>query len=226
MTSEAFLTIKFQDFWQCRTGSGKAAALDSIVARDDVGLPIVPGKTIKGVLRDAVRQCAYLGHFDPAWVDYLFGSAGFEEEFTAESGEIIQHPMSGTDPGLLSFSSAHVDREVVDWICSVRQADPVRANSLVSTLFTTVAQTAINEETGTAKDQSLRVSEVVVPIEVSGLISLLPRLHHDIDLPEDSLKLDWRQVLEKSFPLVEGFGGGRTRGFGRAILSLKEVGGS
>jgi len=44
--------ITFLDFWHLGSGAGAGAALDATVVKDEAGLPYVPGKTLKGLLRE------------------------------------------------------------------------------------------------------------------------------------------------------------------------------
>jgi len=44
--------IKFYDYWHLSSGLSAGARLDSTVVKDEDGLPYVPGKTIKGLLRE------------------------------------------------------------------------------------------------------------------------------------------------------------------------------
>lgn len=52
------INIQLKSFWA--TGAGKSGtSLDSIVLRDKDGLPYIPGRTFKGLLRDAYLECGY-----------------------------------------------------------------------------------------------------------------------------------------------------------------------
>ncbi|MDN5751198.1 MAG: RAMP superfamily CRISPR-associated protein, partial [Pseudonocardia sp.] len=66
------LTITFHSDWRVGTGTGLPGDLDDLVRRDDDGLPMVPGRTLTGMLRDGCEQAATaLGGTWPAWVDVL-----------------------------------------------------------------------------------------------------------------------------------------------------------
>ena len=47
--------VEFFDYWHLGSGVSAGAALDSLVVKDSHGLPYVPGKTIKGLIRDMVK---------------------------------------------------------------------------------------------------------------------------------------------------------------------------
>ena len=48
--------IKFYSDWHCGSGLSSGADLDLLVIKDKDGLPFVPGKTIKGLLLEAVEE--------------------------------------------------------------------------------------------------------------------------------------------------------------------------
>ncbi len=52
------VTLTFEDSW--RVGSGQAAGrhLDDLVRSDGLGLPFVPGSTLRGLVADALRRLA------------------------------------------------------------------------------------------------------------------------------------------------------------------------
>ena len=43
--------IQFHSYWHCGSGLAAGAGVDALVVKDANGLPFVPGKTIKGLLR-------------------------------------------------------------------------------------------------------------------------------------------------------------------------------
>ena len=48
--------IEFHTDWHCGSGLAAGADVDALVVKDQSGLPFVPGKTIKGLLREAVEE--------------------------------------------------------------------------------------------------------------------------------------------------------------------------
>lgn len=75
------IRVDFDSDWGVGNGAGRHGSLDRVVVKDDLGLPMVPAKTITGILRDAAEQAAF--GLDEAktddtwagWVDWLFGSS-------------------------------------------------------------------------------------------------------------------------------------------------------
>ena len=86
--------------------------------------------------------------------------------------------------------------------------------TLVPGLFREHFSTAI-EATGVAREHSLRGMQVVVPLTLYANLAEVPGI--PVPIP------DWRERLQAVFPLITAVGAHRTRGFGRARLSWKEI---
>jgi hypothetical protein len=61
-------TITFYTYWHCGSGLSGGSSSDAEVVKDDANLPFVPGKTLKGHLREAAEL---LG--DEQFVERCFG---------------------------------------------------------------------------------------------------------------------------------------------------------
>ena len=48
--------IEFFSNWHCGSGLAAGADVDALVIKDNNGLPYVPGRTLKGLLRDAATN--------------------------------------------------------------------------------------------------------------------------------------------------------------------------
>lgn len=142
-------TIEFFTYWHCGSGLAKGADVDLLVIKDDNGLPFVPGKTVKGLLKEAALELAAYGEFSDDDVLEAFGK---------EADEKTNSP---SKPGSLSFSNA---------VLSSKEHDALVANNAQEYVYSSIASTAICPETGVAKDHSLRKMEVVVPCIVEGTI--------------------------------------------------------
>ena len=212
MQNKARLHIVFSGYWSCSTGRGHGASLDSIVARDHIGLPIVPGRTIKGILRDAYERV-----FGFEMADILFGSSGF----TLENDE--PRAIEDTFAGALTFSNGTINPEVRNWISSANNGtseEQAKAQKLTETLFVNLSRTAINDQ-GAAKNKSLRVIEAVVPLHITATISLL---NATSETSQDETALgDWIANLNDACATIDGVGSNRSRGLGRCHVSLEEA---
>lgn len=133
--------IIFFSNWHCGSGLAAGADVDTLVIKDRDGLPYVPGRTIKGLLREAVTE---LGYAEDCIVK-VFGYAGERSNIT----------------GCASFSNA---------VLPEQEAKEIIKGQLASHLYQTFASTAIDDN-GIAKDNSLRKIETVVPCTLYGTIS-------------------------------------------------------
>lgn len=192
MRIERSLLIDIRAFWITGTGRGRIHDSETIV--DDHGLPYLPGRHLRGLIRDAVRFRAKLGEAkDEANAVRLFGDRGSPEGDNA--------------PGLIEVRDARLPSPVAQ----ATGKDP----ALRDALFAVVHATAIQPETGTAADRSLRSFRVAVPMRLRGQIAWRP------DAPaDDPLAHEWDGIVERALPLVLGVGAHRHRGLGEAVLSL------
>lgn len=142
--------IKFYSDWHCGSGLSAGADLDSLVIKDRYGLPYVPGKTLKGLIREAVEE---IQGFEKSELDLteIFGS-DFGEKASEQS------------EGCCFFTNACLKEETVSAIVG---------ENLQKQMYRSIASTAINEN-GVALNQSLRKMEVVIPCELEGEILEIP----------------------------------------------------
>jgi len=201
------LTVDIQSYWHAGTGQGSGHHLDALVATDRSGIPYLPGKTLRGLLRDAVWRLECWGSL-PALIPtgttvILFGSTPFSDE----SGAMVSRDV--TVPGSLYISNATLPDEVCRWLATDGAAEQR------SLLFREHLSTAV-EPSGVAKPHSLRGIQVTVPLMLEAEASLLRQ--------EASDSLDWQAVIQQAMPLIRAVGSHRSRGFGRCTLAAKEAG--
>ena len=175
--------IEFFSNWHCGSGLAAGADVDALVVKDANGLPYVPGRTLKGLLREAAYQCARENQ--SSLLDDIFGISG--DQPITES--------NAARTGSAFFGNA-----------TLAEGQAIVANRLVPYLFQTFASTAIDENSGIAKDNSLRKTETVVPCILKGDIR---------NVPEQGVTL-----LEKAMQMVKRMGTGRNRGYGRCCISI------
>ena len=143
-------TLTFFSDWHCGSGLSAGADLDALVVKDAHGLPFVPGKTIKGLLREQVEMLIDARKLAmAAQVKDTFG------EFTTQQGTLF-----------CSNAELPEQKEIVD-------------GGLVEYLYRSLSFTAIGEE-GVAQTHSLRKMEAVVPCSLEGWISGIPDDMYDI----------------------------------------------
>lgn len=132
--------IEFFSNWHCGSGLAAGADVDALVIKDRKGLPYVPGRTIKGLLRNAASELGYSEND----IISVFGTAGERANQT----------------GCATFSNAEL---------SDHEVNEINKGQLAPYLYQTFASTAIDDE-GIAKDHSLRKIETVVPCTLYGTI--------------------------------------------------------
>jgi hypothetical protein len=194
------LSIDILSFWRVGTGKGVAGRLDAMCHRDELGFPILPGKNLRGLLRDAVAQ-AHALCWTAVCPDALFGSrAGVHDD--------ADDLPDATVPGVLRVGNAMLPS--ID-MCVISE-NPER----IAQLFAVRRATAMVSDRGVAMPRSLRFEEVAVPVG----------LHARLD-PMGVMPADWQDALIVAAPLIRAIGSGRTRGLGRCrtVCSRVEHGG-
>ena len=144
--------LKFFDYWHVSSGLSGGAALDSYVVKDAAGLPYVPGKTIKGLVREAAEL-----FWDPSDISECFGSRGSKNK---QNNGNEQNENDDTTQAQCYFSSATIDEKI---------AAEITSNNLQRNLCEIISATKIGDN-GIAVDNSLRDIEVVLPISLKGEI--------------------------------------------------------
>ena len=204
------LQIDLLGYWHAGTGRGQGSVADAECNRDDLGLPFLPGRTLKGLLRDATTLWA--GAQTPAMaesiVQTLFGGDGFVED--PADAEAEPRAVRDTQEGALAVSSARLPEAELIWFARARHADP----ALAGQLFDRLSQTAMDERRGVARRGSLRTVEVAVPLRLEAEIGL----QHEPHLPEDRT---WFGVVEAAVPFLRAAGMARSRGLGRCRCSVR-----
>lgn len=191
----AQLNINILTPWHLGSGREGGAYADSLVSKNAQGLPVLNGKSIKGLLRAACKQSMelqWVKGLDESTLDELFGKEGTD----LSSQGAIEITSASLSEGEQAFFAANP--------------------AAVELLYRIDYNTAIDHQTGVAKDTSLRSMESVVPM------SLISSLHFNADNQADNeLFFKW---IETSLPLITAVGGKRRRGFGEAVFSLIKEG--
>lgn len=192
------LKVDLRGYWHAGTGRGGGALQDALVHRDSVGLPVLPGRHLKGLLREALERAETLG-----WV----GHAGLAEVLFGARTETVEG--GRPRPGCLRVSDAMLAPEVGEWL-----AHSEAGRGLIPHLFRTLHATAVDAESGTALDGSLRGIEVTVPLMLEAIVEPIAGC--------EGLPPEWPTRLREVLPLIDAVGAQRKRGLGRAVLSLED----
>lgn len=221
MEQEIKVKISLKGYWYIGSGQEAGAYADSLMLKTKNRLPYIPGKTLKGIFRNAaitakennlLSQTAESGL---STLNKLFGTEGTtitgkcvnaecqtsEQEFNKKDFCEI------TTSGILCFSNAVLPQKDADFI------DKQKAQHC---LFRTIQNTKIDSETGTAADGSLRTTEVCVPL------NLIATVNYDRDEvislfgSEDSFMEKFKLLC----CLIGEIGGKRRRGFGKCTVEV------
>ena len=195
------VTIVFRSDWGVSTGTGVAGGVDAAVEKDGRDLPVVRGTVLTGAIREqafVVAEALDGDSGDKSWrrfVGALFGSVG------------RARLVSFSDARFVSFSDGAVGSE------SEREA----VHEVVSL--------SIDEETGTAKKDHLRLFERARACILRGTVELLNKTL-------DGRPLHWcadqrkaaELVLSISALLVRALGSNRSDGDGLCSILIGETG--
>lgn len=139
-------TIQFYSQWHCGSGTSAGADVDELVIKDKCGMPFIPGKTLKGLVREAVENyMSFSGSSDDALIEKAFGK-------------------EGQTMGCMYFSNA---------VLEDKEYNAIVANNAQEHLYEKITTTAIGNN-GIAKDHSLRSMEAVVPCTLYATVSDVP----------------------------------------------------
>jgi hypothetical protein len=141
--------VTFFSDWHCGSGLSSGAESDNLVIKDIYGLPYIPGRTIKGLLKEA----AY---------DLFEGSERFNEFMESCFG--TGSDLNETDSVYSFFySDACLSENEVEYL----KGKPTE----ISKLYRNIPSTRIDEETGVADENSLRSMQATIPLTLEGEIT-------------------------------------------------------
>jgi CRISPR/Cas system CSM-associated protein Csm3 (group 7 of RAMP superfamily) len=182
--------IKFLDYWHTSSGLSTGADVDLTVLKDEHGLPILPGKTLKGLFREAAEN---LKELNSKLISKDFIHSVFGEQLPKGAKTEDEHEVKEADS---FFSDARFSDNIYKLVIN-KEIQP-------SYLYKSIASTQIDEN-GQAKDFSLRQMEVTVPVELYAEI-------YDFDKK-------YEPQMELCFKYVKRLGLNRNRGLGRCEIS-------
>ena len=148
-------TIEFHTYWHCGSGLAAGADVDALVIKDKNEMPYIPGKTIKGLMREAVEEIISLR---PDRMN--------EEEYLKVFGYLDDGGSEKKEVEMKKSESFFTNANLVEYKEIVK-------DKLQRFLLTSISSTAIDSD-GIAKDHSLRKMQVVVPCKLSGEIINVP----------------------------------------------------
>lgn len=144
--------IEFHSYWHCGSGLASGSDVDALVIKDQNGLPFVPGKTVKGLLREAVEEIAAIEGKAPT-TELLGKTFGYFDENSREMRTAESF-----------FGNATLPKA---------EQESIIAGRLTNYLYKGMSATAIDSN-GIAIKHSLRKMEVCVPCTLEGDILDVP----------------------------------------------------
>ncbi len=200
MSKTLKITIEFLDYWHCGSGESGGNAADALVVRYDSGekkrLPYVPGKTLKGLMREMVEVLAEDEKVTKIGCKELhlwFGNTSEEKDSSGKKNPCFKQ--DEVDHTYTHMSNA-------DMIVDIQEKN-------IPFLFKTFKNTQL--ENHIAKEGSLREIETVVPLTVMAEFS-------GVEANEKQLTL-----LKNAIKSIKRIGLNRNRGMGRCEISVEEV---
>ena len=187
------LRFDLRSEWHVGTGREGGAYADSLVLKDQHALPMLSGKSIKGLLRQAFHEALELQWLEGAdnhTLTQLFGCEGVR---TQAQGTLRISSATLSPTEIAYFNANPKDKE---HLYLVRQA------------------TAIDSHTGAAKEGSLRAIETVVPLALHA--------HLELNATSAEIQQQFAYWLSNVLPLINSVGGKRRRGLGDVIVTVEE----
>lgn len=178
--------------WHVGSGLGAGAETDSEILKDDNNLPYIPGKTIKGLLKDALMEMASVDQADMQLIRTLFGY------YTENKENEQERELTGTLAGNLFFSNATLPK--------MEQQEIVP--ELANFLYRNITSTQINKS-GVARNNSLRTMEICMPVTLIGQI-----ICNEEGTEREVHEAEYK-IIQKAMKWVRHLGMNRNRGLGR-----------
>lgn len=190
---ETKITISFLSDWHTGSGLGDGAIADSILNRDVNGVPYLPGRSIKGALREGAWRLGQCRTDLAKMPDYLWGTHS-------------QAHVSNS-PGKITVGSGQLPQDIYNWLAA---CPPETRRQYVADMTMLRRQTALGKDK-MVEPHSLRTIECGIP-------GVFFQSFVTIDAP--ALDQEW---LGKYFAAVcaavKSMGADRARGLGACSIS-------
>ncbi len=192
-------SITFHAYWHVGSGLSGGASTNALVLKNSLGLPFIPGRTLKGLLREAAEtmKSIHPGFIPDKFIDDVFGPRTEERAIDKASEYLLGYGSF--------FSNAELSTELSSALTK-EQGD----ENLKSYLYHNLSSTAIGKDgKGQALDHTLRRVQVTIPLSLYAYID---------NFPDEE---EYIQYMNRCFKWVKRMGVNRNRGLGRCFLELK-----
>jgi CRISPR-associated protein Csx10 len=193
------------------SGEGYGAIIDTDIVFDEVGLPYIPAKRIKGCLRESAHDvCEMLGMSSFPDPPIELSKDSPENEFRIIKKYFGSRGQEKSSPFYLSNFKLPEHNSNFTALCYFQEKYPnIISIEGVLKFFTSMRQNTAIGKTGTADDHSLRTSRVLTKgAEFAGSVQVLT---------EDE---EFEQLLALACLNLRRFGSMRRRGFGEIKCRL------
>lgn len=199
------LRFDIRSYWHCGSGEVLGPGIDAAIILSGEGLPYVPGRTVKGLLRDALRLVAGAGLVEQRDIADLLG-----QDAPHQPGDGSWMMRYQTVEGGLHIGNAVLPEEIRRFLVPspIHEDDGGRRRDMARALRSRLGQTALAG--GVARSGSLRMTEVAIPMELDALV--MPTRLLTTSRP-------WRAIIAEALPFVRSLGGDRHRGLGRVHVT-------
>lgn len=147
--------IKFYSYWHIGSGLSGGTSTNALVLKDDEGLPYVPGRALKGLLREGAEAMSGTSIIPEGFVRKVFGVRPEDDDIRSSNYDSAYGCF---------FGNAEL---------SAQLKQSLTQNAKAAYLYENIASTAIGEN-GQAKDFTLRRMEVSTPLTLYGYIDNFP----------------------------------------------------
>ena len=219
------LKIKLKSSMLPGSGSGAGAMIDNDVIWDECGLPYIPGKRIKGCLKDAaleVLDMFSLNRENLSKLGFLFYNINeISNDLNSEQEPIIKDLFGVPDneqKSCITINNLFIknQKEITQWLeYLLAQEDSIVTLEKIKNQFTEIrTSTTIDHKTGVAKKNSLRTSRYLIKdLVFNGEI--------DLDDSNNQKKIkDWKKILGLACANFKIMGTRRNRGTGDIKCTL------
>ena len=198
--TEYILQITLQSPLTSAAGEGRVGVVDRDIAFDDLGLPILPGRRLKGLWREAYHDVA------DAWK--LCGESSIPvEHIFGESG---QKPGDRDARMFVANAELQEASSFREWLNYLQYDKKLHPDDVVQHFASVRAQTAIDRRTGAALENTLRLTRTLKAGWVfQARVSFFE--------PPDNALLN---ALSLGAAALQHMGTARTRGLGKVCCRL------
>ncbi len=190
------ISFNIQTEWHIASGEEGGAYADSLMLKDANNLPFIPGRSVRGLLREACQIA-----IDNQWEDNDFFSLLF--------GYSDEHRSS---QGVLRVSNATLSKQERSFFTN-------HGNEVHQHLYRVHYSTAIDKKTGVADNGSLRGIEVAAPMTLTSSLTLDTNHPNIESIDNDRL----HALLVHATPLITNIGAKRHRGYGQIEVTVTKV---